>query len=520
MTGVVGAGRTECNLQPSSVGGSNPSDAAGLGWRGRVRAVNLPRPSRPPSLPAPRAARLLALVVACCAVAAAARAEGDPEQTLSGVHAWMAAEAQAEAEPGAAAREADWLDLQGPAPALRDGAAGQGLTALKTRVYGYLPYFSPIVTGGATLRWDLITDLVVFDADLKSDGTVSSWHGWPQAGLVSKAHANGVKIHLCAVLFNSASPGGEIAALLASPAARAQAIHTLVNSVQQNGADGLNYDFEFVPSTSRDAFSVFVEETRKALDAAVPGAELTLATPANTGYRGYDFARLAVATDRILLMAYDYHWTSAPNTGPVAPLTKGAFWGASTSTDITGVLAVAPAAKLAMGVPYYGNDWAAESDQRNAKTTAKGKSVLLKSAIPNAATYGRLWDADAQNPWYRYQSSGVWHQAWYDDGPSLTAKYQWSKGKALGGVMIWALGYDSGLSDAEGALLGVYGGGAVADGGSDAGADAGPDAGADGGQADAGATDAGATDAGATDAGVTGLAALALLAFGLRRRRA
>ncbi len=512
--------------------------------------MNLPRPSRWSS-PALRGVRLLALAAAC-ALWSAAEAAGadDAEQRLSGVHARMAAEAQAEAGPGSAASEANWSDLQAPAVALREGSAGMGLTSLKTRVYGYLPYFSPIVTSGAALRWDLITDLIVFDADLKPDGTVSSWHGWPQAGLVSKAHANGVKIHLAAALFNSASPGGEIAAFLASPAARAQAIHTLVNSIQQNGADGVSYDFEFVPSTSRDAFSVFIEETRKALDAAVPGAELTLATPPNTGYRGYDFARLSASADRILLMAYDYHWAAAPNTGPVAPLTKGAFWGASTSGDMTGVLAVAPAAKLAMGVPYYGNDWAAESDQRSAKTTAKGKSVLLKAAIPNAATYGRLWDADAQNPWYRYQSSGVWHQAWYEDRDSLTAKYQWAKGKALGGVMVWALGYDSGVSDAEGALLGVFGGGAVTDGGSDAGADAGTsdagtndagtndagtnDAGADAGTSDAGASDAGLPDAssdggqtttaavsgGCSGPGATGFTALALLAFALRRRRA
>jgi uncharacterized protein (TIGR03382 family) len=424
----------------------------------------------------------------------------------------------AEAGSVSPALEAGWLQQQAPPPDLVSPATA----ALQTRVYGYLPYFSPIVTSGAALRWDLITDLVVFDADLKADGTVSSWHGWPQAGLVAKAHANGVKVHLCAVLFNSASPGGEIAALLGSPAARAQAIHTLVGSVESSGADGLNYDFEFVPSTSRDAFSVFVEETRKALDAAVPGAELTLATPANTGYRGYDFARLSLSADRILLMAYDYHWTSAPNTGPVAPLTKGSFWGASTSVDLAGVLAVAPAARLAMGVPYYGNDWPAASDQRGAATSGTGKAVLLKAAIPNAATYGRLWDADAQNPWYRYQSGGAWHQAWYDDGESLTAKHQFAKGKALGGVMIWALGYDSGRSEAEGALLAVFGNGTA-----DGGADAGPgDGGADAAARSDGGADAGPSGllitapGGCGAAGPPSLAALLLLALALRRRRA
>ena len=381
--------------------------------------------------------------------ARASEAPDELEQRASGPHARMAA--LHAGEPDAA-----WTDAPAPLAGSVAQLAPAGTTPqISARVYGYLPYFSSI---GAGFRWDLITDLVIFDADLKPDGTVSSWHGWPQTALIQQAHAAGVRVHLCAVLFNSSSPGGEIAAFLASPSARSAAISTLAAAVKSAGAEGLNYDFEFVPTSSKDAFSQFVEDTHAALKAALPNAELTLATPSSVGYHGYDFARLAAATERILIMAYDYHWTSAPNTGPVAPLTAGTFWNGSVSHDVSGVLGVAPPAKLAMGVPYYGNDWPAASDQRNAATTGTAKAVLAKSAIPNSATYGRSWDADSQTPWYHYQTSvGVVHQGWYDDAESLTAKYQFVKSKSLSGIMIWALGYDNGRTELWDALQAQFG---------------------------------------------------------------
>ena len=68
--------------------------------------------------------------------------------------------------------------------------------------------------------------------------------------------------------------------------------------------------------------------------------------------------------------------------------------------------------------------------------------MRYKDAIVNAARHGRLWDAATRTPWYRYQAADGWHQAWYDDVESLTAKYDSVNRRGLGGVAIWALGYD------------------------------------------------------------------------------
>lgn len=393
-----------------------------------------------------RLAPLAALLAALLCAGLPARAAS--EEQASGPHA-------REALRHAGEPDAEWTRLQAPEAALRPAAASSA-TALVKRVYGYLPYW--VSFDPATFRWETITDLVLFSADLAKDGTISSWHGFPQTAVIAKAHAMGVKVHLCATLFNSSSPGGEITAFLGSAGARAAAVQALVAKAQAAGIDGLDFDLEFVPSTSRDAYVSFVQQARTALRAAIPGAELTLAVPPGLGYKGYDPAGLSAAADRLLIMFYDYHWSSAPSTGPVAPLTKGGFWGSAVSSDLDAYLAAAPAAKLALGVPYYGNDWTAASDQRNAATLGKGTAVLVKSAIPNAASRGRLWDAASQTPWYTYlDTGGARRQCWYDDDQSLALKLRLARGKDLAGAMIWALGYDTGRPEVGDALLAELG---------------------------------------------------------------
>lgn len=400
-------------------------------------------------------------------------------------------------------------------------AQGPATPQLSRRVYGYLPYWSTL---GKSFRWDLVSDLVVFSADLKSDGTVSAWHGWPNTALIAAAHAHGVRVHLCATLFNTGA--GEIATFLDSAAARQMAVSSLVAAVANAGGDGLNFDFEFVGSSHRGAFTNFVQQTHAALQAAAPGAELTLAMPANTSSTGYDAAALSAATERLLMMEYDYHWSTAPTAGPVAQLTSGGFWSGSVESGVGSFLAVAKASSLAMGVPYYGYDWPTQSSARGAKvvlgssgTPTRG-TVVLASGCPGAlAAHGRSWDLDSQTPWASYSSSGVERQVWCDDAQSLTSKYQFVNQKNLAGVMIWALGYDGASTGFWGAIQAEFGAAAGApDGGiSDAGVpDAGPgDAGAaaDAGSGDAGsadddggATDAGPGDAGSRDAGAGGSA--------------
>jgi spore germination protein YaaH len=307
--------------------------------------------------------------------------------------------------------------------------------ALPRRVYGYLPYWENL--DPASFRWDLVSDIVAFSAEIATDGMVTNPHGLPGAGLLSEAHARGVRVHLCATLFNSAA-GSEIATFLASPAARATAVQQLVALAP----DGLNLDFEFVPGASRDAFTAFVQQLRAALP---PNIELTLAMPATTSYSGYDVPQLAAAANRLLLMEYDYHWRTGPTSGAVAPLPD-------VQRAVDGYLAKVPATALAMGVPYYGYEWPTSSAAAGASTTGPGNSVLFESGFTKLSTYGRIWDSASQTPWYTFVASAQPRQGWVEDGESLALKYRFARSRDLAGVMIWALGYDGARTEGWTAL--------------------------------------------------------------------
>ena len=348
----------------------------------------------------------------------------------------------ADAELHAQDPEAQWVRAE---PGRQQLAATS--PALARRVYGYLPYWVSIDL--ASFNWTLISDVVAFSAGLAGDGTVSNAHALPGAALVSAAHAHGVKVHLCATLFNS-SGGSEIATFLGSSAARSKAVSQLVGIAQGAGLDGLNLDFEFVPSGSRTQFTAFAQELHTALRAALPAAELTIAMPASTGYTGYDAAALAAVTERLLLMEYDYHWRTAPTSGANAPLPP-------VESAVGGFLAAAPAASLAMGVPYYGYDWPTATSSAGSATSTGGATVLFDAAFGKFSTYGRLWDSASQTPWYRYSLSGQEHQGWVDDPQSLALKYQFVNAKKLAGIMIWALGYDAGRTEAWDAIKTAFG---------------------------------------------------------------
>ena len=335
------------------------------------------------------------------------------------------------AEALAHARDAPAAWVSTPAISLRATAAA----APPKRVYGYLPYWQDIDL--AAFRWDLVSDVVAFSAEIAADGSVSNPHALPGAALLSAAHARGARVHLCATLFNSTG-GAEVSGFLANPLAQTTALLQLVLLAP----DGLNLDFEFVPAGSRDAFTAFVQQLRAALP---PATELTLAMPATTGYSGYDVPALAAATDRLLLMEYNWHWSTGPSAGAVAPL-------ASVQDAVEGYLARAPAASIAMGVPYYGYEWPTSSAGAGAATTGPGSAVLFEATFAKFSAYGRIWDAASQSPWYGFAAGGQTRQGCVEDGESLAVKYRFARSRDLAGVMIWALGYDGTRSEAWTAL--------------------------------------------------------------------
>ncbi|HEY3352478.1 MAG TPA: glycosyl hydrolase family 18 protein [Polyangia bacterium] len=318
-------------------------------------------------------------------------------------------------------------------------------------VYGYLPYW---ITDTASLRLDLLSHVGWFSVELGSTGSATDAHGWPDTAFVTAAHAAGVKVELAFTLFSASG----IATLVNSPANRATAIQTMVTRMAAGSADGVALDLEGVPASARDGFTALVCELRAALTAAGhPAASISIAGPAVDWSDAFDLPALLGCADTFFIMGYDFYggW-SGSGVGPSGILHVTPLWRPTTShseqtamATWTSMVGAELREKIVLGVPYYGNQWQTGSAQPGASNLGHDGSVLYRAARQKLApgTITRLWEDGSKTPWYTFLLAGVQRQVWYDDEESLHHKYVMAKEQGLGGVGMWALGYDHGYTE-------------------------------------------------------------------------
>ncbi len=321
-------------------------------------------------------------------------------------------------------------------------------------VFGYHPYWSG--TAYQNYNYSLLTHIAFFSAEITSHGYISDDHGWPVTSLINLAHSHGVKVILTATLFNSS----DIATLLSSSTYRQNAINSLLSRVQAANADGVNIDFEMVPSGQESNFNTFIHDLTQAFHSQIPGSEVSIAMPAVDWWDSYDYGYLNDNCDYLMIMGYDYFWGGSDHAGPVAPLNSGfSSWYIQRTVEDYLSETGGDGSKIILGLPWYGIDWPVVNSAMGAATTGSGSAVFYASAEAAAQSFGKLYNSQAPSAWYRYTSSGSWHQAWYDDSTSLAAKYSYAVETGLAGVGIWALGYDGGRQEMWGALYDILGGG-------------------------------------------------------------
>lgn len=306
-------------------------------------------------------------------------------------------------------------------------------------IYGYYPYW----ISSPTINWDIINTLAHFSIDIDKTGSIVSRNGWPNNSWLSTAHQHGVRIEITGVLFGSS----DIATLLSSESYRTAAVNNLVNEVVSGNGDGICIDFEFVGSTQKDNFILFLNALKTALKSKNPNYTLSIAGPAVPAwYPGYDLARIGLACDYIFIMGYDFHY-SGGNPGPVAPLYPSSKWGttACDSKTVDGYLSAMSKGSdtMLLGVPYYGLDWPSTNYDTPGTKRASATARLYKQAITMVNQgVGRKWDSLSSSPYIFYGAPSDTHQLWYDDTQSLAEKYQLIKSANLKGTGMWAIGGD------------------------------------------------------------------------------
>ncbi len=309
---------------------------------------------------------------------------------------------------------------------------------LNKEVFGFHTYWM-----GDTYKdykYNLLSTIGYFAVKIDSTGTISDKNEWPHYDLINTAHKNGVRVVLVARNFS----GSEITTLLSSSTNRTRAINNLYNEVKSAGADGINIDLEGVSGSQKANLTGFMKDLSAKFHSGISGSQVTISTPAVDWSDAFDYEKLSLYTDGLLVMGYDYHYSGSAQAGPVAPLQGGGIWNdLSVSNTVNTYLKYAPANKIILGVPYYGYDWPVDGANVPANTTGFGAAKSYANIVKNYSTYTRLWDNTSSTPYKKYNTN----QLWYNDAQSLKSKYDLVNSKNLKGIGIWALGYDYGRSE-------------------------------------------------------------------------
>lgn len=220
--------------------------------------------------------------------------------------------------------------------------------------------------------------------------------------------------------------------ILYNSAVRARHVAAIVALVQREQYAGIDIDYEDLGASDRDAFSAFIGQLAGALHAHGKILSVDLfAKQTNSGYDernlAQDYHAIGKVANQVRLMGYDLHWsTSAP--GPIAPIGWDRAVLAYAKTQI-------PAHKIILGVPLYGYNWVGGVGAPVSWLQAFRLSKQYKAHVH--------FDDASQSPWFEYtDSAGRQHVVWFENGPSVTAKFAAAKSAGIGGVYLWVYGLE------------------------------------------------------------------------------
>lgn len=310
-------------------------------------------------------------------------------------------------------------------------------------VYGWHPYW--VGNAYQNYQWDLLSHFSFFSYEVNAaDGEPLTTHGWSTSAAVDAALASGnTKVTLCVTLFSGH------ATFFGSSTAQQTLISNLINLVQTRGADGVNIDFEGIPSSQATAFCNFMVDLANQMHTAIPGSEVSTVLYAVDWNGVFDFSIMEPAVDQYIIMGYGYYYSGSGNAGPTDPLYHfGSTYNYTLSKTITNYLDNGcPATKLVMGLPSYGYEWSTSSTSIPSATTSSGSaktySVVMNNTSGNYSLSNHVWESDSYTDVYVY-NNGANKQCFISLDSSWRKRLDHINKTGIAGIGIWALGYDDG----------------------------------------------------------------------------
>lgn len=342
--------------------------------------------------------------------------------------------------------------------------------ALRQQTIAFLPYWR--LNNIQYARYDLLSEVNFFSLTVGPDGhivqvtgnqTEPGWRWWNTQQVkdsIARVQILGDAFGLTLAALNNS----DLRSFLRSTSAQQNLISDTLDQIHSRHLNAITLDFEYAGTPRavyRRDFTAFAQRFAASLRQQASGTTLSMTLPPLAGREPglFDLPRLAPLFDRFIGMTYDYYNASSNVAGPDAPM--NGFSSHKFVFDVTTAyhdyLQVIPRAKIVMGIPYSGWDWAVRKGTALLSRTLPANNPNSYAAI---LSYGRMrefrdlkptqcqWDQNAEQPRCRYvDSKGIQHQVWFENNRSIAVKYSYAKASRFAGTAIWVLGYDSKYPD-------------------------------------------------------------------------
>jgi len=236
-------------------------------------------------------------------------------------------------------------------------------------------------------------------------------------------------------------------------------IQSATDFLSRYDLDGLDVDWEYpgMPGSGhpfrpedKQNFTLLLKELRQRFTQQSAKTHkrmyLTIAAGASDQFIAHtEMAGVQRYVDTVNLMAYDYYEPGSDAiTGHHAPLLTNSADPKKISADASVKAfeqAGVPAAKIILGVPFYGHMWGQVADTNHGlfqpgKPVPKAYapySVIVQTMLDQGFT--RYWDATASVPYLYSPDKQIFVS--YEDPESLVAKGKYVRTHKLGGIMFW-----------------------------------------------------------------------------------
>lgn len=329
----------------------------------------------------------------------------------------------------------------------------------KKVIYGFLPYWN---TEKVALQ-DELTHLGYFSLTLDGNGEFVEYYDDGEVDMGMHRLNSETFLDLGNALIDkdkqveiviSQFNHSDIVSFLGSKKAQENFYESLDSVLLAYPINGVNIDIETsgeVNEQLRNNMTSFMKDLREHLDKKYSKVQLSIDMYAGAAENKqiWDVEEIAKHVDYIIVMAYDFHRSSSQKAGPVAPLfgdTKN--WEQSINTYFHSFLEQAPRKKVILGIPFYGYEWQTTSRDSKSHTfpdtgaTASFSRVLELLDKKDELQVQEHWNEQALSPYISYVENGKIYVVYYENSRSISYKLDYVNQLDIGGVAIWALGYE------------------------------------------------------------------------------